>query len=569
MVALSFTLVSLHLFHLNAGTRYSNAQRARNLAESALNRATWMVIQNPDLGTASSSLDPNVRVQHQGGPSGSYGLVCFDPAQATAQGVGHSLNNLENDASAAGWDQRVVPGQAVHLVGRGHCGGVDVHLEAIIHVPRYPYALSSSGPIASPGGLLVGSVANAGDAAGGVDQIPPDKLLPGHLATNGLDAGGTAALALQGPDILITGDARAVGSVDRDANVEIRGAVRPFDDPVPLPDIDVASYDPTGRPGLQNLTAAPALLQGRARWQGTAQVNGDLVLQDALLYVDGDLTVTGGIRGKGAVVVTGTTSILSGSALDSSNAVALVSGDTLTVNGNQRGSSYFQGILYTEGDLIANDITLMGAVIGNSSGPQGSRLSLRNADIIQVPELTAISFTPSIPGATGTSGLATGGPGGPGGTTGGFTPTGNYFIDSTGTRKDWFVDIDPRLPNQLNPGEDAAAQSNPDLLVIYTLNGSPMEWTTLRDAYNDPNNRSFGPGPTLGATRTRARSHVISSLPSAVTQPNPTPTPGSGVLTTNNGPGSAAGGPGGLVEVDLNKLIQLADKIRPLVWREL
>ncbi|MBI3925990.1 MAG: hypothetical protein HY319_10655 [Armatimonadetes bacterium] len=384
VVTLAFTLAGTSVNHLRLTSRMGNSIQAHNLAESVLAKGIERVMANRSYGLAGDTLE----IFPTGAPSGSRGVLTFD----AAAGGAYCTNNLEGDSSVRGSGDRAVPAASVHLIGTGTCRGSVCRMEAIVHVPRFPYAIASSGPVRSTGALLVAGVGSVADLAGGVPVVNPEKLLPGHLATN---ATSPDAISL-GPGTTVTGDIQSSGGFLADtSSVQVLGEIRTYADPARIPRIDVALYDPAllGNPGLQTLTqefmSAP-LFEGYVRRQGDLHVNGSLTLDGALLYVEGNLAVDGGIHGSGAVFVTGTTTISGATRLTADSVAALVSRGDIWIGGNGAQDSFFQGLLYTEGNFTADRVTLMGTFIAN--GPAGSAMTLNDSTLIHVPEYAAIEI---------------------------------------------------------------------------------------------------------------------------------------------------------------------------------
>lgn len=132
------------------------------------------------------------------------------------------------------------------------------------------------------------------------------------------------------------------------------------------------------------------------------------MLDDAVLYVNGDALIRGGIQGKGAIIVNGDLTLDGASSLQASTQLALVSQGDLRVSGNGRNSSFFQGLIYTEGDFYAEDVTLVGAFAANrqnvSPTEPGSRVRLKDSRLVQYPEYATFDLD-SVPfllwGSTG------------------------------------------------------------------------------------------------------------------------------------------------------------------------
>jgi len=377
VITLAFSLISLCLSHLQVTTRWSNAYQARNLAESLLALAAARVVDEPGFQD-TLRLTP---------AAGGEAVLTFDTETAQAESIPCSTNNLERESSAPGWGGQIVPGSAAHLVARAVYRGVERRMEAIVAVPAYPYVLASAGPFRSEGGLTVGSLTDPEDLQASLD---PDDLHKGRLASNSRS---DEAFQL-GPGTRIVGDVSAVGGVRLHPDGKVDGRVTSHGEAVAIPRIPLEDFDPqrSGKPGLQTLndvTTSSLSLEGYCRRQGSLHVNGPLVLKGAVLYVSGDLTVEGGIQGKGCLVVEGRTTLGGGSALASDNVAALISRGDVTLEG---GGSFFQGLVYTEGNLTARDVTLLGTLIANS--PEGSTeepvVTLSNSTVVNAPRTAKV-----------------------------------------------------------------------------------------------------------------------------------------------------------------------------------
>jgi cytoskeletal protein CcmA (bactofilin family) len=309
-----------------------------------------------------------------------------------------------------------VPKYGAHLVGTGICGDVVCSTEAIVHFPPFPYVIASSGKFHSSGGLLVAGVQKLEDGLIKSGSIDEKKLLPGSLAANSADA--VEAIVL-GPDTKITGNVQSPGKIKLDPNggSVVLGEIRSNAAPVVIPTIDIASYDPElkNSGSLQTLPAKleNQKLEGFCRRKGDLEISGDISLDGAILYVDGNLKVKGGIKGKGAIFVTGTTTVEHGAVVDTDNMAALLSKGDVSLGGYGKGSSAFQGVVYTEGNFTADNITLLGSFLTNAKGGKtdigvspdagGSRtadkgkMAINNASLVEVPQYTKITFPVKAP----------------------------------------------------------------------------------------------------------------------------------------------------------------------------
>jgi len=412
----AFVYVNASVFQMNTVQRVNNNEQAKNMAESVIAQTLERVMKKPAYGKKTdATYDETPTVTSTSNGNAAIGLLAFNPSVASSvknkitngrENIPWSYNNLEVDASKSGCG-RTVPQFAIHLVGTGISNGVVRHVEAIIHVPPFPYAIASSGKFEAGSGLLLTAVKKAEDALNGASAIPPEKLVPSHLASNSKDE---KAIKL-GKNTKITGDVRSSGGIetDRDGGTDIQGKIICNADAINLPAIDVTSYDPEVQKmeGFQNLpgTLETQKLEGASKREGNLTVNGDLTLDGGLVYVNGDLTIHGSVKGKGGLFVTGKTTIDRGAKLDTGNSAVLVSKGDVSLGGTGKSSSSFQGMIYTEGNFTAKNITLLGSYVANGSGSSATavgttttgNVNVENADIIGVPEYTKVSFDVKLP----------------------------------------------------------------------------------------------------------------------------------------------------------------------------
>lgn len=407
VMALSMVVVTVLLVVGSVSTaRLTLAGRSRGeslatyAAESAIARATAALLEDR---TPSKNLQPDDTYLEDKEAGWSARLTW-----KTDKGIPYSTNLWDTDKSVTGWNGYAVPGRSLHMVAVGKCRGVERVVETVLHIPPFPYVIASSGTVNSDGGLLVTGVADAKDVSlqNGVVSIPKEKETAGHVASNGT---GDPALVL-GPDTEVTGDVRAAGKINLDPAALVRGEVRPEVDPIGIPKLDVRSYDPATRPGVQHLdneeypnsTYTDRLkLEGFVRRAGNLEVTSrGLEMKGAVLYVDGDLEVRGPIEGKGALIVTGDCTLHGGAKLSTDNEAALVVGGDVTINGDGKQST-FVGLVYTEGNFTAEDITLVGAFVANSVSSAGSAMRMNRVNLVSVPSKTEFSWEPGFVGTEG------------------------------------------------------------------------------------------------------------------------------------------------------------------------
>ena len=404
-VVLVFSLAGTSIFHLNMTTNALNRLNALNLADSAISQCIERIVADVYYG---ESQDKTIEIQGNTSDSKNAGYVTFSPVDASRFGIPLSKNNYRNDASTQGWNNRIVPMNSIHIIGTGVSNGVTRHVEAIVHVPPFPYSIAANGKFSSSGKLLVASALKPQDVTGG--PIDPGKLLPGNLVANSTDP---KAVKISGEGT-ITGDLKTAGDIelnkDSNSKIEVLGEISRYCTPVKIPRFDISKYDPEQNAdykcGLQTLPSylSNPSLEGFCRVNGNLDVSGDLNLNGALIYVDGNINISGGLKGKGALVCSGKTNVAKGSSLASDNLVALLSkGDVKLGGSGNMDSSSFQGIIYTEGNFKADQITLCGAFISGGTGTSAdvssnTTMEVSNAKLINVSDYAAVNtyIEPSV-----------------------------------------------------------------------------------------------------------------------------------------------------------------------------
>lgn len=415
-VILVFSIAGMGVFHLNISTTVENTQRARNLAESAMAQAIEKIIADETFGSTSYTGNKTIDIPVDSSQPQTSGMLTFDTVTASQRGIPHSTNNLDSDVAVNGFNRRTVPPYSFHIVGTGICRGSKCNVEAIIHVPQFPYSIASSGKFHSQGNLLVASVENFDDIAQGLSgTLDPKRLRQGHLVANNSNPD---AVKLEG-QAKITGNLRTSGEVQMlpgtQSSILILGETLTHADPVSIKAIDISSYDPTGKAGVNSLGRIldNPELAGFCKAASSLTICGNVSMQGGLLYVNGDLNVTGKVNGRGAIVTTGKTTVGKGTDLSTDNQVALLSGDDVTLGGsNSTDYSSFQGLVYNQGNFTADHINLCGNFIcaghdssvassgSTSAGTTVSSMALHNAQVMQFPgyeEFDAVSVTGEPP----------------------------------------------------------------------------------------------------------------------------------------------------------------------------
>lgn len=334
--------------------------QARNLAGSGLAEMVAQVRRDNNFGTTAATYTVERTVSHPFDPKAGYSLT-FDPAKP-----GHSVNNIKGDAPVVTDDGTCPPG-AMLLFSTGHCNGYTRVSKALIAVPPYPYAISSSGPIRSRNGITLGSVPHDYDPTKGLDL---SKLTAAEMMTKGQDDAEGAALIIKGKSTIV-GKARSAGNADVDlTQVEVRGEVIPHDKTEDVPVLDLTALDFTSDPSTQTISQSSfsdnKSLSGLLQWSGdTLKFEKGVDLNGATVRVRGNLVIDGPLTGAGALLVDGNVTIKGGAQLSSDNKVAILSAGSVSITGTGKEASYLQGIVYAAGadGIKLQDTTVVGTVL--------------------------------------------------------------------------------------------------------------------------------------------------------------------------------------------------------------
>lgn len=371
-VTLTFVVAQASMTHLQFAAGLDNRQHARNLAESAIHQALAQILESEGYGKNRAGAN-FIKVTDPRYPQGAYGYLTFNKGEAALERTYWSTNNLSGGSDVG--DRRPVPSSTVHLVGVGRCGDTQQTVEILYYRPPYPKALTSTGPINATGGLQVAAMQDGATYPGSPATIPVDDAERGSIHSN---ASGPKAIEL-GPGCNITGNVAASGQILLDPSVVVGGEVRADSNPQPVPNLNVqAMIDGVDQvPNTQSLAGSTGSLtiDWYAGSTGDLTINGDLTLQDGVLWVKGNLHVNGCIKGYGLVLVDGDAQADTGSELDAQNLVALAATGDVQLHATDQNRFYFQGLIYSEGNIDARQITVLGTIIANGSPGKG-RLDL-------------------------------------------------------------------------------------------------------------------------------------------------------------------------------------------------
>ena len=370
------TAVSAGISHLRMSTSATAQQHARNLADAALAQALSDLVASD----FSAPTVPTLVVSIPDLPDAT-GTVTYDSG-TPGFSKGYSTFNLNQDSATVGARGRQVPGRTVHLVARGKVGEVESWMECYYYKPPFPDGLAATGRVTASSLYLAGVRRTQGYAGGDPSTINPAEAFPANLFSNFSQAG--PPVAVLSDNCRITGSAGAVGGVSVDASSIVEGEVLPGSDPRALPELDVRDKITT----LEG-QAVPVTFPLASNWfvrSGPLDVPGELDLNGSILLVRGDLTVDGAIKGTGAILVEGDVTITDGrTEVSASDQVAIACTGNFTLSAEQPDGNYFQGLVYSEGDLQARDITVFGATVVNGKGGAEGSATLENVRYVYNP----------------------------------------------------------------------------------------------------------------------------------------------------------------------------------------
>jgi hypothetical protein len=401
MVALALILItamSASVSHLNMVDACTRQEHARNLADAALGKALSRLMETDfDFGSHPSD---RVDVTFAGLP-GAVGTVTFDPSEA-GFASGYSTYNLKGDASKIGAQGRQVPGRTIHLVARGRVGDIERWMECVYYKPPFPDGLATTGWVDARSVYLAGI--RRGDAYSGGDPggIDPEQAFPANLFSN---ASAGASPGAPGATVRdhsrVTGSVGAIGPVSIGPECVVEGEVLPGSEPRAIPELDIED-----KIAMVDSTAAPVASSGGdltldPNWffksSGPLTVNGRLDLNGSVLLTHGDLTIGGGISGTGIVLADGSVVIQDGrSHVDTGDQVAIGCRGDFTLQAEEPEGNYFQGLMYSEGDFTAKDITVVGATVVNGKNGSHGNATLDNVRFVYNPGAVEMRALPPI-----------------------------------------------------------------------------------------------------------------------------------------------------------------------------
>jgi hypothetical protein len=365
-----FAAAQVSITHLQIVNKTTQAQVCKNLAESGIAYGLQDILKN---GSCSGVLPAEV----------TEGYPEFSTVTLQAR------DNLNGTTTVLGLEQRSVPRNCMQLVSTARSGGQQHQVEVLYYRPPFPKALMASGKVKVTSSLKVSALDPSVTYPSDTGTIPTDNRKPASLGSNSDSRDPARPAVYLGPGTNITGDVGAVGSISLDPTALVGGEVRNGDEPQPIPDLDLdqlltLASPPQGTTMVSGSTG-PLTVDYYTGSTGSLTIGGDLTLKDeGVLWVNGDLTIEGGIKGKGLILCGGNTTVNGGADLSAKNLIALASKGDVKLTGQDKSSYFFQGLIYSEGNVSASNVTVLGSVVVNSP-PGSGDMTLENVDFIQAP----------------------------------------------------------------------------------------------------------------------------------------------------------------------------------------
>ncbi len=390
MTFLAAAMTAMFMANLNLTQGSFNGDIALSQAEAGLHEVLYRLGSNKEYSFGQAGEEITGSVSSDLTRQQSFYTVTFKPGGAFA----HSTNNVKGD-HAQGYGGRSLAEGLVHVVSTGFCRGQYRTVEALVREPDAPFGLASSAKIHSLYPLEIYGTSSTAKAEDGTYDRP------GHLVCNS-DSGIQVEKGNAAPSFFtrISGFAQSCGPISLDPGARVDDGVRPNASAEPIPKFDIVKdFDPQGKPGtieIVELQHGAQDLDCIYRSGHDLTFNGPVKLFDAFLYVQGNLTVHGAISGTGAIVVNGDLNVVGSVDLDGANNVALLSTGKVTLRGGSSTyqSNYFQGYVYAENGVDAQNLTVVGSLIVNHpSGQPEPELKLDHVIVVNDDSQGNLTFT--------------------------------------------------------------------------------------------------------------------------------------------------------------------------------
>lgn len=400
MIVICTAMTGIGLMNLNITQSFYNGSIAQNEAEAAVAVLLYNVSSDINYGLKNEKITGTITDGYNS--SECYHVITFD----RNEGFPWSVNAKDNPKT--GFKGRTVPRSMVSAFATGCCRGQYRTIEVLLYRPPYPYAIASSGRIHSQEHILVDGVDSTQDAQQNKHTkpghiyssfqtsvtAPPDPDNPDDYAVYIGDNGGDKTY--------ISGFILSPGQVLLKPPATVKEGIRARGDKVEIPCRDVSTYDNEGDEGVIKIVseafASSQNLDAMYFHSGSLTFTGNVAMNNAFLYLEnGTLKIEGGLTGCGAIVVkNGSVHIKGNASLDGNNRIAILCGGPVTIEGN---NNYFQGLVYSQGNISAKDITVVGNLIMDGRDFSGQAdtsksIALSNFKILSNSDETAtIAFT--------------------------------------------------------------------------------------------------------------------------------------------------------------------------------
>lgn len=390
LISLILAVLMTALIGANSSTlaviRHSEgASIARAAAESLIAQGIYEIRDREGFGLTGQSLHFRPETEASGSA-----VLTFDALEALRLQIPLSVNNLSGDESRPGANGEVIPARTARLFAKGTFGSESRTVVLDLHIPPFPYAVTTDGTFVSQGDLtLTGISPESGEQ------------IPGHLMAN---SDSTTSISL-GSRTEISGDVVSAGGVILDGDeIVVKGEVKNFQQPTAVPKIPLQDFDPRSLSAGGEHTSADTSFYRDTTFEGKVLRDGDLYLggttrlDGALLYVDGNLQIAGTISGRGAIVCTGNVSMEGIQNLAADNEMAVLVGGSLSLQGRGVQSSKLEGLIYCEGDVTVRDSTIQGTLISHANGSTIPSVIMERAALVYDPSQAELSVGIEVPG---------------------------------------------------------------------------------------------------------------------------------------------------------------------------
>ena len=394
VVAFTFAFVAAGagVADLRLSVAVDQKAHAKNLADSAITLALAELSENEGFGKAGETVLAPVP---EGLAPDSLGIVTFDPGAASSLKIPASTNGFNSHVAISAGDGYIVPAACVRLVALGRVDGEEYRSECVFFQPPTPNGIIATGFIEAQALFLAGlsdATAFTGNWLSTGDETKRDA----HLFSS-FSGGSSPGISLKGGANIVSGDAGSSGKVKLEKGSIVKGAIRQGVAPLQAPKYAVSDMVSAVREVQGAWPFDPpngdSAIVGLRFYSGNRSFSGDTVL-DGVIASNGDLNFNGRLRGAGAVITTGKINLLNGSDLDTEKTIALAAEGDITVKGSGKDNSYFRGLIYTEGNLDVENITVLGTVVANGPAKRGN-IKLKNVNLIQTD--VSVSYNSGIP----------------------------------------------------------------------------------------------------------------------------------------------------------------------------